>query len=142
MYSRPEGTGDKGGFVVNLPTHLVPEKEHMRRVLSLLAVLSFVVPAAALAQTPAAVAETPSAEAARVTSAPAPISVTAAGQQALLEARVDAATDRGVPGMAPGKGFGQAEALMVIGGAAILGGVLVGGRVGYVVSVVGLGVGL
>lgn len=120
----------------------------MRRILSFAAVLSVVLPAVATAQsaamtsepTPAVVAPVASAPSVASPAAESPRSVTVAGQQALADARL--AAGRGVPGMAPGKSFGQAEALMIVGGAAILGGILVGGNVGYVVSVVGLGVGL
>lgn len=117
----------------------------MRRILSLVAVLVVALPAAARAQTATSLVDAPVPAVGTAAVAPpseAPRSLTAAGQQALSEVRLEAAAARGVPGMAPGKSFGQAEALMIVGGAAVLGGILVGGNVGYVVSVVGLGVGL
>lgn len=116
----------------------------MRRLLSTLAVLAALAPAGAHAQL-AMVADAPAAPAAIAAEAPAAgsasISLTAAGRAALADVRAEAAAKAVAPS-AKGGSFGRPEALMIVGGAAIIGGLLVGGDVGYVVSVAGLGVGL
>lgn len=123
----------------------------MRRVLTFAAVLALACPAVSSAQVAAPAIDLPApvagpvvapGNAPTVAATDAPRSVVVAGQQALAEVRSDAASARGVPGMARGKSFGEAEALMIVGGAAFVAGMLIDGRVGTFVSVVGLGVGL
>jgi hypothetical protein len=72
----------------------------------------------------------------------ASVSVTAAGVAALREVRAERAARTAPPQMAGGKSFGRPEALMIIGVAGIVGGSLVGGTGGYIVSLAGLGIGL
>jgi hypothetical protein len=67
--------------------------------------------------------------------------VALAGAVALSDTRREMAT-RGTSTAMAGGGFGRPEALMIIGAAAIVGGSLVGGTGGYIVSLAGLGVGL
>ncbi|MCU0623057.1 MAG: hypothetical protein MUF53_04235 [Gemmatimonadaceae bacterium] len=126
----------------------------MRRVLTLAAVLSVLLPAVSAAQVASRSIELPApaagpAAASAVPAVPAtapvveaPTSVTAAGQQALVQVRAEAAAGRGAPGMQRGKSFGEGEALMIVGGAAFVAGLLLDGDVGTFVSLVGLGVGL
>jgi hypothetical protein len=93
---------------------------------------------AARAQSLAAPA-TPAAAAASVVAPASPSSVTVAGRLALDEARLVRVPAAQRPQRTS---FGQAEALMIVGGAALIGGLVIGGDAGTLISIVGLGVGL
>jgi hypothetical protein len=121
----------------------------MRRATVMAAVLALAVPvmqvrAQAMTDAPARAASpmvvdvaAPSVDAV----APAtPASVALAGAVALREVRRD--LSRGPALAAGGGGIGRPEALMLIGVAAIVGGELVGGTGGHIVSLGGLAVGL
>ncbi len=124
----------------------------MRRAMVMAAVLALAIPvmqsrAQAMAEAPVRVASPavvePAASAAPVveSAAPAsPSSVALAGAVALREVRRD--LSRGPALAAGGGGIGRPEALMLIGVAAIVGGELVGGTGGHIVSLGGLAVGL
>jgi hypothetical protein len=73
---------------------------------------------------------------------PATASLSVAGAAALREVQAERAARNTPPQMAGGKAFGKPEALMILGGAALLGGSLVGGTSGRIISVTGLVVGL
>lgn len=121
----------------------------MRRAMVMTAVLALAVPltqarAQAMVEAPAravapVVVETVAPAAEAVTSA-TPASVALAGAVALREVRRD--LSRGPAVAAGGGGIGRPEALMLIGVAAIVGGELVGGTGGHIVSLGGLAVGL
>lgn len=115
----------------------------MRRLFAVTAIIAFALPTAVFAQAESAPALAPSSVPAVGATTPAPdptVRADVAGIQ-----RPDAAADaHTVNTVAASTGLhqGQGVALMVVGGAAMVGGLIVGGGAGDAIAVGGLAVGL
>jgi hypothetical protein len=119
----------------------------MRRLFATAAFIAFALPTAAFAQSQSGAALVPTPVPAAITAAP---SVTAPAPSAMVRADVagiqrrDDAADAHALNTAAAGGLhqGQGMALMVVGGAAMLGGLIIGDGAGDAIAIGGLAVGL
>lgn len=116
----------------------------MRRLFATAALIAALAPAAAFAQdgTPALAATSTVPVAVETTPAPAATPSMARADVAGIQVRHDAADAHTVTTAASGLHEGQGAALMVVGGAALVAGLLIGGDAGSAVAIGGLAVGL
>lgn len=123
----------------------------MRRLFAAAAVIAFALPAAAFAQANGAPALAPAPVPAEVTPVPAPPTTARPVARAMARADVagiqrheDATDTHTIDAAAASTGLHQGEgvALMVVGGAAMVGGLIVGGDAGTAIAIGGLAIGL
>lgn len=118
----------------------------MRRLFATAAIIAFALPTAAFAQSEAAPSLAPEPVPAAIATAPASPAPAAMvhADVAGIQHQNDAADAHAVNTVAAAGGLhqGQGMALMVVGGAAMVGGLLIGGDGGSAIAIGGLAVGL